>query len=526
MPRRLAITIALTLCMLAIVLPMAAVLLIARHQSLEEAQEQASSLARSIVQRTEGVGRQSVAAYQRLSRENMAAGICSEEKRAQLRKVLLDYDYVQAVGFVDGDRITCSAIGPLGDGLDMGPPTYVSPRGTRVYVSVSIKGSRPFVVLAAGRYAAAVHPEALLIETPPLPGLAQGVFGYSAGKLWASRGPFDPAWISAGRKAAHTTFRDGRYLVAIEASDKFDVAAYAAIPHAHVNARLRAFALVLLPIGLVLGAGLATAIVMLARQRASLPALLRAALKRREFVLYYQPIVELGSGAMVGAEALLRWPANKQIGMRPALFVQAAADCGLTARFTEYVLAQVAIDGPRFFSQHPGGYISINLAPTDLLSGAVVEHLQRLLRTPGIGVHNIVVEVTESSFIDPASANRTIARLHELGIRVAIDDFGTGFSSLSQLTQLRADYLKIDKVFVDAIGTDSVTSEVVLHIIEMARSLKLTLISEGVETQEQADFLHRQGVAFAQGWLFGKAQPLDELLHPGAPDDHGDGSPR
>jgi sensor c-di-GMP phosphodiesterase-like protein len=136
------------------------------------------------------------------------------------------------------------------------------------------------------------------------------------------------------------------------------------------------------------------------------------------------------------------------------------------------------------------------------------------------------VEVTESSFIDPASANRTIARLHELGIRVAIDDFGTGFSSLSQLTQLRADYLKIDKVFVDAIGTDSVTSEVVLHIIEMARSLKLTLISEGVETQEQADFLHRQGVAFAQGWLFGKAQPLDELLHPGAPDDHGDGSPR
>lgn len=516
MPRRFATTIALTLCILAIVLPMAAVLLIARHQSAGEAEEQASSLARSIVQRTEGVGRQSVAAYQRLSRLDMAGTPCTAATRAQLRKVLLDYDYVQAIGIVAGDRITCSAIGPLGDGLDMGPPSYVSPRGTRVHVSVSIDGSRPFVVLSAGSYAAAVHPQALLLETTPIPGLAQGVFGYSAGKLWTYRGHFDPAWIAPGRKAQHATFRDGDYLVAIQASDQFDVASFVAIPRAHVHTRLRAFALVLLPIGLGLGAALVTAIVMLARQRASLPALLRAALKRREFVLYYQPIVELGSHAMVGAEALLRWPANKQVGMRPALFVQAAAECGLTSRFTEYVLAQVAIDGPRFFSRHPGGYISINLAPTDLLSGTVVEHLQRLLATPGIGVHNIVVEVTEHSFIDPASANRTIARIHALGIRVAIDDFGTGFSGLSQLTQLHADYLKIDKIFVDAIGTGSVTSEVVLHIIEMARSLRLTMISEGVETRAQAEFLHRHGVAFAQGWLFGKAQPLDELL--AAPD--------
>ena len=511
MPRRFATTIALTSCLLAILLPLIAALLISHHQTVTEAGDQATDIAGGIIHRTEGVGEQSVAAYRRLL-QLKPAGPCSEAKRAQLRRVLLDYDHVQAVGYVSGDRITCSAIGPRADGVEMGAPAYVSPMGTRVYFSVSIDGSRPFVVLSAGHYAAAVHPQTLLMETASVPGLSQGVFGRSSGKVWTHSGHFDPSWLTRLGKATRTIFYDGNYLVVIRASTKFDVGAYAAIPRTYMDSRLRSFALVLLPIALLLGAAMVGAIMMLARQRASLPALLRAALKRKEFVLYYQPIVELRSNTMAGAEALLRWPANKQIGMRPALFVQAAADCGLTARFTEYVLARVAIDGPRFFSRHPGCYISVNLAPSDLLSGSVVEHLRRLLDTPGIGVHNIVVEVTENSFIDPASANRTIARIHELGIRVAIDDFGTGFSSLSQLTQLHADYLKIDKVFVDAIGTDSVTSEVVLHIIDMAHSLKLTLISEGVETRAQADFLHRQGVAFAQGWLFGKAQPLDELL--------------
>ncbi len=147
-------------------------------------------------------------------------------------------------------------------------------------------------------------------------------------------------------------------------------------------------------------------------------------------------------------------------------------------------------------------------------SDDVVEWLRRLVTTPGVAPYNIVVEITEHSFIDPVSANQIINQIHALGIRVAIDDFGTGFSSLSQLTTLNADYLKIDKVFVDAIGTDSVTSEVILHIIDMAKSLNLTLISEGVETRAQADFLREHGVVFAQGWLFSQAKSLAELVRP------------
>ncbi|HZX69652.1 MAG TPA: EAL domain-containing protein [Rhodanobacter sp.] len=512
MRKRVATTIALVMCALAVVVPMAAALYLAHRQSMEEATAQAVGLTTEILQRTEMAGEQARAAYERLRQIN-TGDACSDAMREQMREIAMDYRNVQAVGRLSGNRIVCSALGPHGDGADLGAPTYVSPGGTRVYLSAAIGGRHRFVVTALGNSAAAIHPETLIDMSTGTQDLSLGVFGRSFRQLWTHRGTFDPAWMTAlGKGATQAILFDGKHLVVIQASKKFDLAAYAAIPLADLKSRLRAFLVILLPIGLALGLAVAAAIVYLARQRASLPGELRAALKRKEFVLHYQPIVEINTGHMVGVEALLRWPRNSQIGLRPTLFIQAAEDCGLIQRFTEYVLAQVAIDGPPYFSRYPGAYISVNLSPNDLRSDDVVERLRRLIATPGIEPCNIVVEVTEHSFVDPASANRVIGQIRALGIRVAIDDFGTGFSSLSHLTNLSADYLKIDKVFIDAIGTDSVTSEVVLHIIDMAKSLSLTLISEGVETREQADFLRAHGVVFAQGWLFSRAKPLDELL--------------
>ena len=513
MHKRAATTIALSLCMLAVVVPISAAMYLAHRQGTNEASAQALALAVEVVNRTDTMGEQAIAAYRRIAAIDATDG-CSDDKRTQLREVTMDYSYLQAVGYVSNDRIVCSAIGPRGDGVDMGPPSYVSPRGTRVHLSASIGGSKPLLVIDGGGFAAAFHPDTLLDVSTGIPDLSLGVYSISAQMLWANRGISDPNWMVELQAGAKTTFFDGTHLVAIQASENFDTAAYVAVPLADLESRMHAFLFMLLPIGLALGAAMATAIVFLARQRTSVPAVLRTALKRGEFVLHYQPIVELATGQMVGVEALLRWPSNKQIGLRPDLFVQAAEDCGLIQRFTEYVLSQVAIDGPRFFARYPDAYISINLSTVDLRSNEVVEWLRRLVTTPGISARNIIVELTERSFLDPSSASDVIGKIQAMGIRVAIDDFGTGFSSLSHLTNLSADYLKIDKVFVDAIGTDSVTSEVVLHIIEMAKSLNMTVISEGVETQGQAELLRKQGVTFAQGWLFSKAQPLANLLHP------------
>lgn len=511
MRNRLATLIALTMCTLAIVVPIAAALSLAQRQSVQEATDQAVSLASEMRQRSDGVFDQAMSAYLRLRRVPSTPR-CTDAKRALMRTVVMDYDYLQAIGYVEGQRITCSAIGAAVDGADLGSDSYINPMGTSVYPSVSIAGGRPVMLMVRSGLAAAIHPEILLSGSSNIANLAQGIYGRSADRLWIHRGHFDRAWLARLGNASQVVFSDADYLVVIQASDKFDMATYVAVPASHLRKRLHTFATVLLPIGLALGAAMVGAIVFLTRQRTSLPAILRAGLKRKEFVLYYQPIVELASGRMAGAEALLRWPSNKQVGMRPALLVQAAEECGLIHRFTEYVLGRVAIDGPAFFRQHPGAYLSINLSSVDLRSNDIVDWLQRLVTTPGIAPYNLVVEITEHSFIDPDRAQQIIGQIRAMGIRVAIDDFGTGFSSLSHLHNLSADYLKIDKVFVDAIGTDSVTSEVVLHIIEMARSLNLTLISEGVETPEQADYLREHGVQFAQGWLYSKAQPMADLL--------------
>ena len=495
-----------------IALPVLAALYLAHRQSMDAESELASSMTNEVLRRADELGRQSFHALQRI---HDAAQIldCSDANIELLRNVDMESTYLQTAGLVVEGRLMCSSFGRHGAGIDLGPVDYVSARGVQVRIAAQLGfgDSGGLLVLQKGNIAGAINPGDLIDAYLDRKEVALGVYGQSSGIPIASRGAFDPAWRSRLGNATQTVFFDGSHLVSMKRSASFDTVAYVAVPVANLRARLAAFTRILVPIALVLAGVLSFGIIKLARQRASLPAELRLALKRREFELHYQPLVDLQSRQIIGIEALLRWVNKDGPQLRPDLFIPVAEECGLIPQITEYVIARVAEDMPGLLHEFPECHVSINLAASDLHSDAIVVALSNLVQTLGVPADKIMIEATEHSLLDPQRAQRVVSAIRTLGIRVAIDDFGTGYSSLSQLTTLQSDYLKIDKVFIDAIGTDSPTSQVALHIIRIAESLGLKVIGEGVETEVQASFLREHGVQFAQGWLFHKAMPIDRL---------------
>ncbi len=513
MRRKFTARVVLAVAVFGIACPLLAALYLAHRQSVDSEIELADSMAQEVLRRADDAGVQAVEALRRIETSGQPLD-CSDNGLALMRDIDLESSYLQTVGMVENNRLTCSSLGLHVPAIELGPVDYVSTLGTKVRASVNLgsASAKRFLVLQKGTAATAIHPEELIDIFVGRQEVALGVYGASGETRLSSRGFFDPKWIKRFQKTGKAVFFDGNYLVSMKHSASFDMVAYVAVPVANLRARLVDFARVLVPIALVLAAALSFGIIKLARQRASLPVELRAALRRREFDVHYQPIVELQSRRIIGVEALLRWTNRDGPLMRPDLFIPVAEECGLIPQITDYVIKQLAKDLPRLLKECPGCHVSLNLASSDFHSEAIVASLSKLVATPGVTASNIIVEATEHSFLDPKLSQQVLSKIRALGIGVAIDDFGTGYSNLSQLTTLQSDYLKIDKVFVDTVGTDSPTGQVALHIIYIADSLGLKIIGEGVETELQANFLREHGVQFAQGWLFHKAMPLESLL--------------
>ena len=241
---------------------------------------------------------------------------------------------------------------------------------------------------------------------------------------------------------------------------------------------------------------------------------LRQALDNGEFVLYYQPILELSNGEVRGVEALLRWNHPKRGLLAPVEFLDIAEDTGTIVQIGEWVLETACRQAEDWNRQLPNGpvRVSVNLSPTQILHGGVLDSVRNALDRSGLDPSLLVLELTEAVMIrDTDLAATRLAQLKELGVFLAIDDFGTGYSSLSYLRQLPFDILKIDKEFIDGLAHSASDSALAAAILELAGTLEMVSVAEGVEDADQACALRSLGCQYAQGYLFSRPLPPEQV---------------
>jgi sensor c-di-GMP phosphodiesterase-like protein len=265
--------------------------------------------------------------------------------------------------------------------------------------------------------------------------------------------------------------------------------------------------MLLLPVGLFISAFIVGIVIFMSKRRLSPRGELEMAVQKREFVVHYQPIIQLETNVCVGAEALVRWRRPDGSLVRPDLFIPLAEETGVIRQITDQVMDAIIRDLGPLLNKDRGLHIAINLCADDIKTGRFLDMFAEKLPQANIRNEQILLEATERGFIDVEAARKTLTRARAAGHTVAIDDFGTGYSSLQYLQGLPMDALKIDKSFVDTIGKGTATSSVTAHIIAMVKELGLLSVGEGIETEEQAKYLRERGVNFGQGWLFSK--PLE-----------------
>jgi len=242
---------------------------------------------------------------------------------------------------------------------------------------------------------------------------------------------------------------------------------------------------------------------------------LRRALERDEFELYYQPQIDTENGVYSGVEALLRWN-HPELGLLPPVdFVPQLEETGHIIPVSEWIIltaCQQAMSWEK--AGIPPIHIAVNLSARQFSDKDMVEKIAHILEKTGVNPEHLELEITENILMQPDSHTmNSIRNLHALGIQLAIDDFGTGYSSLSYLKRFPIHTLKIDRSFVRDIAIDSDDASIVQLIIDMAHSLKLNVVAEGVETKEQIEFLKQRKCWEMQGYYFSKPLPADEIIH-------------
>jgi sensor c-di-GMP phosphodiesterase-like protein len=495
------------LAVLAAAVPIAVMVYATWDRAVSVEQQRLHAIAERSLRRTEVSYQEALAALK--SAEATVLPPCGAEHIQRMQTLVMTTPSSDQMGYFEGGKLRCTSWGVFQQDVDQPTPDHVTSDGVGITVDVrpEASGRRPMLSMMYGSYDVLVDPRRFVdVIVDPDVRLA---LASPDGRLLTQQDGMDPALLQQllrepGEGLDHDTLyasaRSGEWL------------AIATAPRTALAATFRQQAWLFVPLGLLMAAAGAGLVIWLSRRRLSMRGELGIAIRRRELYLHYQPIIELDTGICVGAEALVRWQRPDGTQVRPDLFIPLAEEAGMIAAITDLVIENVVADMRELLAEDRSAHIAINLAAEDISSGRALKVISQRMAGSGILPQQIWLEATEHGFLDIDRARTMLAAARRAGHSVAIDDFGVGYSSLQYLQQLPLDALKIDKSFVDAIGTESATSPVTPHIIGMARELGLWLVAEGVETEAQLAYLHSQHVQFGQGWLFSRPLPRDEFI--------------
>jgi len=441
--------------------------------------------------------------------------LCSGEEIDWLRRLVFESQYVKDAGRIRDGKIVCSAtLGRLEHPSVLPRADFSHQDGARVYRNLA-----PFRI--AGLTVIAVQMgDAYIVYNPwDVKNLGAGSFmHFTFTESDLSTGQIGRLLGESPRAGPMVLFRDGHArvgdtLYTTLCSTRFAscITAYVSIPEA-LRADRAEFSGYIALSGLC-GSVLGLAWALLYRRNKSIERQLRRAIRRDALEVMYQPIVELASGMTAGAEALVRWTDEDGFAISPEVFEAIAEERGFVGDITRLVVRRTLRDFRRALQQRAGFRVNVNIAAGDLSDATFLPDLERCLEQAGVPARSLGIEITESSTARKQTAKEAILHLRRMGHVVYVDDFGTGYSSLAYLHDLAVDGIKIDRAFTGAIGTAAVTETILPQILAMAASLRLQVVVEGVETEEQARYFASSGrTILAQGWLFGRPLSLEDFL--------------
>jgi sensor c-di-GMP phosphodiesterase-like protein len=426
---------------------------------------------------------------------------CSEAEIGYFRKLVFQTDYLRDGGRIRAGKIDCSVtLGAADLPHAQLQAAYSTPDGAEVYLAtgqLQVRDQLTLVVQASDSYVVINSGTGRRLDKTPLQFIVTmtAAVDRSPSRLMSiAPQPVDAIFTRNGLSRRGETL----YFTLCTPASFSCTTTHMTTPEA---------------LGGLIGALFGVVLSIFYRRNRSLENQLLRAIRQDKLRMVYQPIVNLHSGEIVGAEALARWTDEEGFAVGPDVFIKIAEEHGFMGEITRLVVRHVLHDFAETLRAHPDFQISINVAASDLGDPRFLPMLEQSLDQAGVLAASVVIEITESSTALHKVALEAIRHLRRLGHHVHIDDFGTGYSNLSYLHDLSVDAIKIDRSFTQAIGTEAVTVSILPQILAMAKTLNLQVIVEGIETSQQASyFIGGAKSILGQGWLFGRPVPPVEFL--------------